>query len=243
MTLPTSFVQHIEQHPCFTGCLNSASGAQVCLDPNRPLAPLVVVSCQDCHAHFAVPASLLPANFNPNNLAATLTQHVQTKRGFALSVSGYFTKGSGFWFSAAYYACGLFLINGERSRALGTDLEQLLHAFRQGVLAPPDPRMLDPKQFAVETVYVNFATSSTGARSKQALLSSPQVRLQAATGWKKVTLAEFLPLATNGAAAAAPVAVAAAARPALKVGDICPVCKAEVRVRQLLQSTFVGCLC
>jgi len=239
MTLPASFVQHIEQHPCFTGCFNSASGAQVCLDPNRPLAPLVIVSCQDCYAHFALPASLLPANFNANNLAPHLTQHVQTKRGFALSVSGYFTKGSGFWFSAVYYACGVFLINGERSRALGTDLEQLINSFRQGILAPPDPRMLDPRHFAIETVHVNFATASSGARSKQALLSSPQVRLQAATGWKKVTLAEFLPLSGNGASAAA----SAAARPTLKVGDICPVCRAEVRVRQLLQSTYVGCLC
>ena len=53
--------------------------------------------------------------------------------GFGLAVSGYFTKGSGFWFSAVYYSCGLFLINGERSRPLGTDLEQLIHAFHQGV--------------------------------------------------------------------------------------------------------------
>lgn len=236
MTLPASFVQHIEQHPCFTGCFSSASGAQVCLDPNRPLAPLVVVSCQDCYAHFAVPASLLPANYNPHNLATQLTQHVQSRRGFALSVSGYFTKGSGFWFSAVYYSSGLFLINGDRSRVLGTDLEQLLHGFQQGVMTPPDPRMLDAKQYAVETVYVNFATATCGAKSKQALLTSPQVRLQQASGWKKVTLAEFLPLTTSSAAVSP-------SRPALKVGDVCPVCRAEVRVRQLLQSTFVGCLC
>ena len=62
-----------------------------------------------------------------------------------------------------------------------------------------DPRMLDPRHFAVETVHVNFATASSGARSKQALLSSPQVRLQAATGWKKVTLAEFLPVSQAAA--------------------------------------------
>jgi hypothetical protein len=29
----------------------------------------------------------------------------------------------------------------------------------------------------------------------------------------------------------------------LQVGDICPVCGAEVRERGLLQGTFIGCLC
>jgi hypothetical protein len=63
----------------------------------------------------------------------------------------------------------------------------------------------------------------------------------------KVTLAEFLPLApaptpANGPAAAPATAKPAAAK-ALKVGDVCPVCGAVVRERQLLKSTFVGCLC
>ena len=55
-----------------------------------------------------------------------------------------------------------------------------------------------------------------------------------------MTLAEFLPQKRKPAAPAA--GAAPAARP-LKVGDICPVCKAEVRVRPLLHGTYVGCLC
>src|SRR4051812_16198521 len=106
MSLPVSFLQHVEQHPCFTGCYGSASGVQVCLDPNKPLSPLVVVSCKDCFANFAAPVSLLPAGLDSYKLAAQLTQHMRTRRGFAQSVSGYFTTGPGFWFSAVYYPCG-----------------------------------------------------------------------------------------------------------------------------------------
>ena len=66
-----------------------------------------------------------------------------------------------------------------------------------------------------------------------------------ATGFQRVTLAEFQPLAR--AAAAAPPAPAKGAKPAavkaLKPGDVCPVCGAEVRERALLQGTYVGCLC
>ena len=247
MALPPSFLQHVEQHPCFTGCYGQASGVQVCLDPNKPLSPLVVVSCRDCYAQFAVPASMLPAGVTAANLSSQLTQHMQARRGFALSVSGYYTNGPGFWFSAVYYACGLFLIHGERSRTIGTDLDQLMHAFRQGVLTPPDPRMLDPKQFAVQTLYVNFASAAGGMSSKQGLLSSPLVRTQATAGWQKVTLAEFLPLVgapKASAASATPAAKGnAVARPPLKLGDICPVCGSEVRERQLLHTTYIGCRC
>jgi len=82
--------------------------------------------------------------------------------------------------------------------------------------------------------------------SRQALVTSPHCRTQPAAGFQRVTLAEFQPVAR--AAAPAPAAAkgqgngTAAAR-ALKPGDICPVCGAEVRVRALLQGTYLGCLC
>jgi hypothetical protein len=243
MALPPSFLQHVEQHSCFTGCYSSTSGVRACLDPNNPLTPLVVVSCQDCYAHLGVPQALLPAGMDSYRLAEQLTQHMRKHRGFASSVSGYWTKGPGFWFSAVYYPCGLFLIHGERSRPVGSDLDQLMLAFQQGVLTPPDPRMLDPKQFAVQTVYGNFAHMTAAVKGKQDLLTSPQVRAQAQSGWLKLTLAEFLPLST----AAQPCAGKPAAKPAapkvLKVGDICPVCGAVVRERPLLNGSFVGCMC
>src|SRR5260370_48093 len=58
MALPPSFLQHVEQHPCFTGCYSSTSAVRACLDPNNPLVPLVVVSCQDCYAHLGVPQTV-----------------------------------------------------------------------------------------------------------------------------------------------------------------------------------------
>ena len=242
MALPPSFLQHVEQHPCFTGCYSSTSGVRACLDPNNPLVPLVVVSCQDCYAHFGVPQALLPPGMDSYRLADQLTQHIRKHRGFALSVSGYWTKGPGFWFSAAYYPCGIFLIHGERSRPVGSDLDQLLLAFHHGVLAPPDSRMIDPKQFAVQTVYGNFANMSGAVKCKQDLLASPQIRAGAQSGWLKLTLAEFLPLNT-GASGGAGKAGAKPAAKALKVGDICPVCGAVVRERPLLNGSFVGCMC
>jgi len=239
MTLPATFLQHVEQHGCFSGCYGSDSSVSACLDPARPLSPLVMVSCQDCLARVAVPASLLAAGTSSYNLARQLTDHLRAKRGFALSVSGYHVAGPGFWLSAAYYRSGLFLLSGERSRQLGSDLDLLLLAFRHGVLQPPDSRMRDPKQYALETVYVNYATFQPAVVGKQALLSAPQCRAQPRTGWQKVTLAEFLPVAQ----AQAPAGGSSAPARTLKVGDVCPVCGAEVRLRPLLVGSYVGCLC
>jgi hypothetical protein len=243
MTLPASLLQHAEQHGCFTGCYSSEPNVSVCLDPNQPPGTLIAVSCQDCFGRLGVPLSLLPPGSNSHTLAASLSQHVRARRGFGLSVGGYHARGPGFWLGAVYYSrCGVFLLDGERSRRLGTDLDLLLMAFKHGVVAPPDPRMLDPKQYAVQTVYVNFGSPQGGIATKQSLLSSPQCRLQPQPGWQKVTLAEFLPLGGISAGATSASAKPAAAR-VLKVGDVCPVCGAEVRERQLLHSTFVGCLC
>src|SRR5271166_4239324 len=125
MTLPASYLNHIEQHPCFTGCYNSTSGVQACLDPNLPLLPQVVVSCTECFANFAVLTSLLPSGTTAMMLADQVSQHVRSRRGYVLSASGYFTNGPGFWFSGAYLGRGLFLVGGDRSRKLGSDLDQL----------------------------------------------------------------------------------------------------------------------
>jgi len=267
MTLPASFLQHVEQHPCFTGCYGSDPDVRVCLDPSQPLVPLIVVSCRDCFARFGVPNSLLPVGVSSYNLADHLTQHLRTRRGFQLSFSGYFTAGPGFWLSAAYYPCGLFLLDGNRSRSLGSDLDLLLLAFKHGIIQPLDPRMTDPKMYTVQTLHVNYGQSASGIINKQVLIGSPQVRTRPVLGWQKVTLAEFLPVTTappapasarptNGTTAATalagkPAATSAppsngtkvAAKPTLRLGDVCPVCKAEVRIRSLLNGTFVGCLC
>lgn len=245
MALPASFLQHVEQHGCFSGCYGSDSSVLACLDPARALSPLVMVSCQDCLARIAAPTAVLPAGTSSYSLARQLTDHLRAQRGFTLSVSGYHVAGPGFWLSAAYYPCGLFLISGERSRQLGSDLDLLLLAFQHGVVQPPDPRMRDARQYALETAYVNFASCQPRIPSKQAFLGSSQCRAQARAGWQKVTLAEFLP-ASQAAQPAKPAAAGPAA-PAkglsLRVGDICPVCGAEYRQRPLLVGSYVGCLC
>jgi hypothetical protein len=246
MSIPASLLQHIEGHPCFSGCYSTDPDVSVCLDPARPLAPLLLVSCADCFARFGVPKSLLPNGATSVWLAGQLAQHMRARRGYTLSLSGYFTKGPGFWLSAAYFgSCGLFLIDGNRSRSLGTDLDLLLMAFKHGVVTPPDPRMVDARQYTTEQVHVRFSGLAAPFASKQALLSSPFCRTQPASGFQRVTLAEFLPVA-RALRTAAPPAATAAATPgtrALKVGDICPVCGAEVRERALLHRTYVGCLC
>jgi hypothetical protein len=246
MSIPASLQQHVEQHGCFSGCYGTDHDVSACLDPARALQPLVVVSCHDCFARVGVPASLLPVGSTSSWLADQLTRHLRTLRGYTLSLAGYHTKGPGFWLSVAYFGnCGLFLLNGDRSRALGNDLDLLLLAFKHGVLLPSDARMLDARQFTTQAAYVRFQGPIGRIGGKQQLLTSPHCRLQPAPGFQRVTLAEFGPLA----AAASPNSGTPARKPSpaatrpLQVGDVCPVCGAEVRERGLLQGTFVGCLC
>ncbi len=101
--------------------------------------------------------------------------------------------------------------------------------------------MLDVKQYTIQTVYVRFSGPVTPIQSRQDLLSSPHCKQQPTPGFQRVTLAEFQPLARPTTPAAG-TAKSAAARQ-LKVGEICPKCGAEVKVRSLLNGTFVGCLC
>jgi len=245
MPLPPSLLQYVENHGCFTGCYGSDSGVMSCLDVNQPLAPLVVVTCLDCLNKVGVLRSLLQPGTTTYTLADAVTQHLRAQRGFTLSLGGYHARGPGFWLSAVYFGnCGVFLLNGERSRQLGSDLDLLLLAFKHGVAQPHDRRMHDAQQYATQTVYLNCAAPLSPVPAKQSLLASPHVQTQPRPGWQRVTLAEFLP---TSRAAAPPAAVkppaAGKPSPALKLGDICPKCKAEVRERYLLQGKYIGCLC
>jgi hypothetical protein len=275
MALPASLIQHIEQHGCFTGCFSADSSVNVCFDPARPLQPIVVVSCQDCYMRIGAPQALLPAGTTSSQLARELSDHQKQRRGFAQSRSGYHATGPGFWLSWIQYAPGLFLISAERSRQLGSDLDVFLLGVQNKIVPLIDPQMGDPKQYRLETIYVNFGQFQSGINSKQALLAAPQCRTQPQNGWQKVTLAEFLPLsqpAVVAAAVVAPVTVASApanqstlqapanataqtritatapvpsAKPKakLKIGDVCPVCGGEFKVRPLFNGSFTGCLC
>jgi hypothetical protein len=243
MALPASLIQQVENHGCFTGCYAPEWIAPVCLQPAQPPQSVVMVSCHDCLSFkVGVLQSLLPPGTSASSLADQLTQHNRRRRGYGLSSAGYHARGPGFWLQAAYYPCGLFLLDGERSRATGTDLDLLLLAFRHGVIAPPDPRMLDPRLYVTQTIHVNYGAAIGPVACKQDLLSSPQCRLQAHKGFQRVTLAEFQPISSQ-AKPPAPASAPRNAAKALKLGDICPVCKGEVKLRPLLHGTYLGCLC
>jgi hypothetical protein len=271
MAVPTPLLRLVEQHSCFTGCYAADTEMQLCLDPVGQVQKTLVVSCQDCFAHLGTLTSLVPSGSTTYGLANDLTQHVRLHRGFKLSFGGYHARGPGFWCSGVYLdCCGLFLLNGERSRPLGTDLEILLLAFKHGVLTPPDPRMDNPALYTTQEVFVNFAGWTGPLAGKAALLASKFCRSQPSTGFQRVTLAEFQPLAKAATAAGVPPTTTSAApaplgpnpakaatasskaaadpakavsRQAMKTGDICPICQAEIRERWLLQSSYIGCFC
>ncbi len=232
MALPASFQNQVEHHSCFSGCYGSELDARVCMDPATPPEPAIFISCRDCLTYKAgVLRSLLPPGTSSDALADQVTQHMRQVRGFHLSFGGYHMRGGGFWLNVVYYdPCGLFLIDGSRSRATGSDLDLLMLAFRQGVAQPPDPRMTDPRLYQTQVVYVDFTVPVAPVGGTQDLLSSTQCRMHPATGFHRVTLAEFLPIAAvanppaqtalPGAAAGppGPVMAAMAAAPGPQAG-------------------------
>lgn len=251
MALPAPIVQVVERHACFSGCFGAGWEIEACVDPATSLERLVYAQCEDCLA-FKVGglARVLGAGATAYRLALEITEHLRALRGYDLSISGYHAVGRGFWLSAAYYAsCGVFLLNGDRTRPAVPDLDLLMTAFSTGVIKPPLSAMTDPRRYHQQVVYLNFAAPPPPIASRQDLLAAPQCSLTPRPGFTRATLAEFLPVAQTAPRVAppalrpprlpAPPARAAAPR----LGDTCPVCGEQVRVRQLLTSTFVGCGC
>jgi hypothetical protein len=235
MALPPALLQFAEQHGCFSGCYGSSSNLEVFTSSAQPPVPTVSVTCLDCLAHVGVLASLLPKGMYSHQVADQLAQHVRARRGYSLSTGGYHSKGPGFWFSAAYWtSCNVFLLDGERSRQLGTDLDLLMLAFQHGVLKPPIAGMLNPASFTVQALFHDGDRTLPNVSAKADLLTAPGISVQPVTGWRKLTMAEFvasLPQASPAASAAA------------TVGQFCPKCGAEIRERSLLNQTFIGCMC
>jgi hypothetical protein len=272
MSLPAPFVNEIEAHLCLSGCYESEQPTYVCLDPNKPLEKVICVSCHDCLMHHVgALASTLPTGMDGYALARDASAHVRGLRGYKWSVSGYHTAGGGFWLTAMSYGNGILLVDGSRhSKTKQTDLDLLIHAFTHKVCTPDDPRMMDPALYAVETVYLRMDKPILPVTCKNDILSSPQYNRTHASGYRKATLCEFLPMQQQAQAAAIQVpntpntnttplvtnvatniATAVNSVPletkktkkALQLGDICPVCHDEVRERVLFTSTYVGCKC
>jgi hypothetical protein len=249
MALPPALLQFVEQHGCFSGCYGSSSDLEAFTAANQPPVPMASVTCMDCLDHLGVLVSLLPKGMSTYQLAERLSRHVRTHRGYTLSEGGYHAKGPGFWFGAVFWAsCNVFLLDGERSRQLGTDLDLLMLAFKHGVLKPPVPAMLNPSLFTVQPLFLDERQTLPAVGAKADLLSAPGVSLQPMKGWKKLTMAEFIPapapVAVPPVVASAPSAAAVLTRsPDTPDIERCPNCGAEIRQRTLLQQTYIGCMC
>jgi hypothetical protein len=247
MPLPPALLQLVEQHGCVSGCYGSSSNLQAFITSAAPPAPMVSVTCLDCLGHVGVLASLLPTGMYSYQLADQLSQHVRALRGYSLSVSGYHTNGPGFWLSAVHWAsCNMFLVCGDRSRSLGSDLDLLMLAFQHGVLKPSSPGMLAPASFTVQPLYHDAQQAMPVVTVKADLLTATGISTQPVKGWKELTLAEYVgPANPNSTVAPRPGATpaTAVAVPAPGIGQRCPKCGAEIRQRSLLNQTYFGCMC
>jgi hypothetical protein len=255
VALPASLLTAVEAHPCFTGCYSHESPVSLCVDPAKPPVTAFHVACQDCLMfHVGSLASLLPPGTTHYSLAQEIAAHVRAVRGYRWAFSGYHATGSGFWLSVAYYGDGLFLVDASRNHGGAKDVDLLVQAFRVRLAQPDDPGMLDPALYATDVVHLSCAPPLGAVRTKQDVVSSPQCSRSPKQGHRRVAIVEFLPLTTavpaQGGVTTTPPApsspppaiVATQTRP-LKLGDICPVCGAEVKERPLFSGTFVGCLC
>lgn len=255
VALPASLLAASEAHACFTGCYSHETPVALCVDAARPPVTSFHAACQDCLMfHVGSLASLLPPGMTQYGLAQELSAHMRAVRGYRWAISGYHATGQGFWLSAAYYGDGLFLVDGSRNHGGGRDVDLLVQAFRSKLVQPDDQGMLDPALYASEVVHLSCSPPLGAVRAKQDILRSPQCSLSPRQGLRRVCIVEFLPLTTatgsrapsasRSAPAPAPPAIVKPAAPrALRLGDVCPICGAEVKERPLFSGTFVGCLC
>lgn len=262
MALPASLLRAVETHVCFSGCYSASSDVFTCTDANLSPACVLHSSCEDCLGyHVGALASLLPPNMTGTVLARELSEHVRKLRGYAWSIGGYHYT-SRIWLSAAYYPCGLFLLDGTHNDSRRSDLDVLITAFRSGLLQPQDPRMLDPALYTTQQVYLDMSVPIAPVRSMQDILASPQCS-GSAYGYghgRRVTLAEFQPIAAQQprSTSSPPAHTARTGRPAppdasadtlpvqrrpAQPGERCQICGAVVEERPSLVDTFVGCLC
>jgi hypothetical protein len=215
MTLPASLLRAAEQHVCFSGCYGPEDMVMVSTAPGSVPQRVVQVSCKDCLSfHLGALASLLPAQMTSDQLARELSQHVRLLRGYAWSVGGYHYACNKIWLSAAFYPCGVFLLDGSRNHDGRSDLELLLEAFRGGLVKPQDARMLDPGQYATQEVYLDMSVPITPVRNRHDLLRSQQCSPTFRVASRRVTIAEFLPMQVGVPAPA----VTAGGQPAFTAG-------------------------
>lgn len=271
MALPASLLAAVEAHPCFTGCYSHEIPVALCVDPARAPVTSFHAACQDCLMfHVGALASLLPPGTTQYTLAQELASHMRAVRGYRWAFSGYHATGPGFWLSAAYYGDGLFLVDGSRNHGGAKDVDLLVQAFRAKLAQPDDPGMLDPALYAADVVHLSCTPPLGPVRTKQDILRLSQCSLAPRQGFRRVCIVEFLPLTSalagqspaptqppaapiqpppiiggvlGNAAPSSPPASRRASSRAPRLGEVCPICGAEVKERPLFSGTFVGCLC
>ena len=151
-------------------------------------------------------------------------------------------------------------------------LDLLAEAIQLRLVRAADPRMIDPQHYALQQVHIDVRQLPAVLLTPAQLRASAGFSLTPAPGFQRVTLAEFLPLTTvlsppvaaqaasppqapPSGTTSSPVAAtsattsatsspgAGASRPALRLGDRCPVCGEVVSERALFSSVYVGCRC
>lgn len=268
MSLPQSLLTCVEQHACFAGCFSGRRVERLILNSTQPPERGVVIECKDCLSFYVSTLdSLLPAKMDEYRLAKSLSQHVQQLRGVTVATGGYHVEASGFWLNAAYFAQGgFFLLDGESSRNIGSDLDLLMLALNHGVLSVSEPGIDDPANYAVQTIAMDRTSGPMGHLTTVAhLLAAPYVSTSPTkpTGWLNVTLAEFLPVSTIAPSPSASLSAAAATGTRTLISDRRSIrgdcrgshswaaedrrclseLRSEFRERTLLHDTYVDCEC
>lgn len=257
MALPRSLLDAVDDHACFSGCYTDDAAGAVCIDPSRPLLPMLVVHCADCLLwHVGSTTAQLPRTIPTSRaLAQALSAHVRKHRGFVWSLGGY--HAGGLWLSAACLGPGVFVVACDRGSTGPTDpVDALVTAFRRGLAPHSDPGMLDPAQYTTLTVYLRYSSVAVLTPDRASLLASPQCSTTVAPGFRRAVLVEHVPtvgrgqlICTSSNTAAhnsllpqpSPEGCPLPAPPGL--GMHCPTCGHVVTRRALLNSTFVGCMC
>jgi len=258
VTLPPSFLALIESHACFSGVFRYDDTVQMVLDPIQPPEASYTIQCQDCLLwHAGILRRHLATGVDGYALAREATAHVSSTRGYDAAIGGYHSNGVGFWLSAVYIASlDAFLLDGHRSRTGPNDIGLLVQSFVQKVWTPADVGMTDPSRYTTQPLLVDMTRAAGNWPDLQAFLASPAVHASATASTRAVTLASYQRPATHcpavpGSAALAGVPVVAAVLPAapaapavpLREGERCPQCGHAVQWRQLLTSSYLGCLC
>jgi len=249
MAPPATFLKAIEEHRCFSGTFARGYDIATVVDPALPPFSVFSVNCRDCLTWYAgVARSALPAKTTLDALATEATRHSSAVRGYDDALGGYHAGGGGFWLSAVYIrSLQAFLIDGRRSRAMGSDLDLLLQAFKLGVMKMPDPGMVDPSRYVAQSVHLDMSQWRGPFTSLGAFLASPAVHARGTSNTSSVTLATFQSAVTAVAPVTPAVPAVTATAPQgpnqRTEGTTCPACGEVVRWRPLLTSHYLGCGC